>query len=95
MANHKSAEKAHRQALKRKAANSAVKSKARTFSNKVLEAVASGDLTLASQALSFADSQISRAVSSGVFKLNTAARKVSKLAHKVKALEKSLSTQAQ
>ena len=87
MANHKSALKAHKQSLVRAARNSAIKSRVKTFSGKVDVAIKGGNLENAVQSLRVAESEIMKSVSKGVLKLNTAARKVSKLAKKVKSLE--------
>ncbi|WHQ46757.1 MAG: 30S ribosomal protein S20 [Candidatus Midichloria sp.] len=87
MANHKSALKAHKQSVARAARNSSIKSRVKTFSNKVSIAVNSGNFENAVQSLRVAESEIMKSVTKGVLKLNTAARKVSKLAKKVKSLE--------
>ena len=87
MANHKSALKAHRQSVIRSMRNSAIKSKVKTFSGKVDAAIRGGNLENAIQSFRIAESEIMKSVSKGVLKLNTAARKVSKLAKKVKSLE--------
>ena len=87
MANHKSASKAHKQSVVRSVRNSAIKSRVKTFSGKVDLAIKSGSLENAVQSFRTAESEIMKSVSKGVLKLNTAARKVSKLAKKVKSLE--------
>ncbi|CAG7591585.1 MAG: 30S ribosomal protein S20 [Candidatus Midichloria sp.] len=87
MANHKSALKAHKQSVIRAARNSSVRSRVKTFSNKVIAAVNSGSFESSVQSLRVAESEIMKSVTKGVLKLNTAARKVSKLAKKVKSLE--------
>ena len=90
MAQHKSAIKAHKQSIKRVLRNKATKSKIKTFTKKVEELVKLNDLANATPALRIAESTIMKAVTKKVLKLNTASRKVSKLAHKVKSLEKSV-----
>ncbi len=90
MAQHKSAIKAHKQSLKRVLRNKATKSKIKTFTKKVEELVKLNDLANATPALRIAESTIMKAVTKKVLKLNTASRKVSRLAHKVKSLEKSV-----
>ena len=50
------------------------------------EAIASGDQTAATEALKVAQPEIMRGVTKGVTHKNTAARKVSRLAGRVKAL---------
>ncbi len=89
MAQHKSAIKAHKQSLKRALRNKIIKSKIKTFTKKVEELVKSKDSANAIPALKTAESTIMKAVTKKVLKLNTASRKVSKLTHKVKSLEKS------
>ena len=86
MAQHKSAIKAHKQSIKRVLRNKATKSKIKTFTKKVEELVKLNDLANATPALRIAESTIMKAVTKKVLKLNTASRKVSKLAHKVKSL---------
>lgn len=87
MANHKSAEKAHNISKKKAVRNKSIENRCKTFIKKVESSIISGSYTDARVALSNADSQIMKAVSKGVFKLNTASRKVSNLAKRVKALE--------
>ncbi|MDJ1407667.1 MAG: 30S ribosomal protein S20 [Candidatus Midichloria sp.] len=86
MTNHKSALKAHKQSVVRAARNFSVRSRVKTFSNKVIAAVNSGSFESSVQSLRVAESEIMKSVTKGVLKLNTAARKVSKLAKKVKPL---------
>jgi small subunit ribosomal protein S20 len=89
MAQHESAIKAHKQSLKRALRNRVTKTQIKTYSKKVDDGVASKDLDKAIAALRKAESVIMKAVTKNVLKLNTASRKVSKLAHKVKAIENS------
>lgn len=86
MAHHKSAIKRIRQTETRTEVNRARRSRIRTFIRKVEEAVNAGDKKLAQEAFRSAEPEIMRGVSKGVFKLNTAARKVSRLSAQVKAL---------
>jgi small subunit ribosomal protein S20 len=58
----------------------------RTFVRKVEEAIASGDKDAAAAALKAAEPELMRAASKGVVHKNTASRKVSRLAARVKAL---------
>ena len=90
MANHKSAIKAHQRSLTKSANNSVVKSKIKTFSTRVEVAVKSGQHVTAVNEFRLAESQIMKAVTKGVLKLNTAARKVSNLAKMVKTIEAQL-----
>ena len=86
MANSPSARKRIRQIERRTAVNKNRRSRIRTFIRKVEEAIASGDQDKASAALQQAQPEIMRGVTKGVFHRNTASRKISRLAHRVKAL---------
>ncbi len=87
MAHHRSAKKRIRQTAKRTALNRARRSRVRTFIKKVELAVASGDVEAARAALRAAEPEIRRGVTKGVLKLNTASRRISRLARKVNQLE--------
>ncbi len=86
MANTPQAKKRARQNEARFAINKARRSRIRTFLRKVEEAIASGDKEAATAALRAAQPELMRGVSKGVFHKNTASRKVSRLASRVKAL---------
>ncbi|MXN66786.1 30S ribosomal protein S20 [Stappia sp. GBMRC 2046] len=86
MANTPSAKKAARKIARRTAINKTRRSRVRTYLRTVEEAIASGDQTKASEALKAAQPELMRAASSGVFHKNTAARKVSRLNARIKAL---------
>ena len=86
MANTTSAKKMTRKIARRTAVNTARRSRIRSFIRKVEEAIAAGDIKTASEALKTAQPEIMRAASNGVMHKNTAARKVSRLASRVKAL---------
>ncbi len=86
MANSPSSKKRARQIERRTLVNKARRSRIRTFIRKVEEAIASGDQTAATEALKVAQPEIMRGVTKGVTHKNTAARKVSRLAGRVKAL---------
>ncbi|MCU0830905.1 MAG: 30S ribosomal protein S20 [Rhizobiaceae bacterium] len=86
MANTSSAKKATRKIEARTEINGARRSRVRTFVRKVEEALASGDKTAAAAALTAAEPELMRAVSKGVMHKNTVARKVSRLASRVRAL---------
>lgn len=86
MAHHKSAKKRIRQTERRTEVNAATKSRMRTFVKKVETAIASGDKTAAAAALSMAEPVMQRSVTKGVVDRNTAARKVSRLSKRIKAL---------
>ncbi|WP_127145119.1 30S ribosomal protein S20 [Pelagibacterium montanilacus] len=86
MANTPSAKKATRKIAARTQVNTARRSRVRTFIRKVEEAIASGDQAAAQAALRVAEPEIARAAGKGVFHKNLAARKVSRLSKRVKAL---------
>lgn len=86
MANSPQAKKRARQNERRYAVNKARRSRIRTFLRNVEEALASGDQAAAAEALKAAQPEVMRGVTKGVFHKNTAARKISRLAARVKAL---------
>jgi small subunit ribosomal protein S20 len=86
MANHPSAEKRHRQTLRRTAVNRARVSRIRTFVKKVETAIASGDKEAARAAFAAAAPEMQRGISKGVLHRNTVARKLSRLSANIKAL---------
>ncbi len=86
MAHSRSAKKRVRQTLRRTLRNRSRKSRIRTFVRKVEEAIASGDYEAARAAFVDAESELRRGVTKGVLHINTAARKISRLARRVKAL---------
>ncbi len=87
MAHHASAKKALRQSEKHNERNKARSSEIKTFVKKVLAAIAAKDLPLAQEAFKLAQAKIMKGAQKDLLKPNTASRKVSRLAHKVKALE--------
>nr|AAA91096.1 ribosomal protein S20 [Sinorhizobium meliloti] len=86
MANTTSAKKATRKIARRSAVNKARRSRIRSFVRKVEEAIASGDQALAAAALKAAQPELMRPATKGVMHSNTASRKVSRLAQRVKSL---------
>ncbi|MEW5704102.1 MAG: 30S ribosomal protein S20 [Pseudomonadota bacterium] len=86
MATTKSAKKSTRQMAKRTEVNRARRTRIRTFLKKVETATASGDKEAAAAALRAAQPEIMRGVTKGVLKKNTAARKLSRLSARIKAL---------
>lgn len=86
MANTPSAKKAARKIARRTAVNKSRRSRVRTFLRAVEEAIASGDQTAAAAALKAAQPELQRAASKGVVHSNTASRKISRLAHRVKVM---------
>ena len=86
MANTPQAKKRARQNEKRFAINKARRSRIRTYLRKVEEAIASGDKEAATAALRAAQPELMRGVTKGVYHKNTASRKISRLAARVKAI---------
>jgi small subunit ribosomal protein S20 len=86
MANTSSAKKAARKITARTEVNRDRRGRVRTFVRKVEEALASGDQAAAQAALKAAEPELMRASSKGVVHKNAAARKVSRLTKRVKAL---------
>lgn len=86
MANTPSAKKAARRIARRTTVNKARRSRMRTFLRQVEEAIAGGDREQAVRALRAAEPEIMRAAQKGVIHKNLAARKVSRLSARVKAL---------
>jgi small subunit ribosomal protein S20 len=86
MANTAQSKKRARQSEARYAVNKARRSRIRTFLRKVEEALASGDQAVAAAALKVAQPELARGVSKGVLHKNTVARKMSRLASRVKAV---------
>jgi len=87
MANTTSAKKAVRKIAARTEVNRARRTRMRTYVRNVEEAIASGDQNAAVAALKAAEPELMRAASKGVVHKNTASRKVSRLAARVKALK--------
>ena len=86
MANTSSAKKAARKMVRRAAINKSRRSRVRNYVRKVEEALASGDKAAAIEAFKAAQPELMRAAGKGVMHANTASRKVSRLAHRVKTL---------
>ena len=86
MANTEQSKNRARQSEARYAVNKARRSRIRTYVRKVEEALASGDAAAAAEALKNAQPELARGVTKGVMHKNTASRKVSRLASRVKAL---------
>jgi small subunit ribosomal protein S20 len=86
MANTKSAKKAARQTERRTEINKSRRSRLKTFVRKVEEAIAAGEKEAAAMALRQAQPEIQRSASKGIIHKNTAARKISRLSQRIKAL---------
>ncbi len=86
MANSPQAKKRARQNERRAEINKARRSRIRTFLRKTEEAIASGEKDAAVEALKALQPELMRGVTKGVFHKNTAARKMSRLSARVKAI---------
>jgi small subunit ribosomal protein S20 len=86
MPNIDSAKKRVRQITKRTAVNHARKSRIRSITRKVEEAITAGDKAAAVAALKAAEPEIMRGASKGVLHRNTGSRKVSRLAKRAAKL---------
>jgi small subunit ribosomal protein S20 len=86
MANHKSAEKRARQTERRTAVNGVRRSRMRGSIKKVEEAIKSGDKKAARDALQAAQPDIQRGSAARVIAKNAAARRVSRLNARIKAM---------
>ena len=80
MANHPSAEKRHRQSVKRAARNQGVRTQVRTAVKKARGAISDGSKDTAAEAVAAAARSLDKAVSKGVLHRNNAARRTSRLA---------------
>ncbi len=86
MAYIKSAKKRIRQIERRTVVNRDRLSRIRTFIKKVELAIAGGDKATAGEALRRAQPELMRGVTKGIFHRNTAARKISRLSSRIKAM---------
>lgn len=87
MANIKSSKKRVEINQRQAERNKAVRSRVKTYEKKVYEAIESKDKEKAKEALRVATSEIEKAKSKGVFKKETASRKVSRLSLAVNKME--------
>lgn len=94
MANIKSAKKRNITNEKARLKNISYRSEIKTYTKKVLEALAANDFEGARTSLSKAESLIAKSVHKGIMKKNTASRKISRLAHRVKAENQAHTTAA-
>ena len=85
MANHKSAAKRARQTIRKTSDNSSRKNAVRTFEKKLTKALEAKSVSELPTLLKNFASQIMKAAKTGVFKKETAARKISRLSKKVSA----------
>jgi small subunit ribosomal protein S20 len=87
MANTSSAKKATRVSARRTIINKNRLSRVRTAVKKVEEAITSGDKAAAEAALRAAQPELQRGAQKGIVHKNAAARRVSRLSKRVKALQ--------
>ncbi len=87
MANHKSSVKRIRRNASRAVINTNRRSRMRTFIKKVELALSAGNAEEAKTAFKNAQPEIQRGVAKGLLHKNTAARKLSRLSARVKALK--------
>ena len=88
MANIKSAEKRHRQSLKRRASNTHWRSTVKSAMKKVRDAVVAKDPTKAKDALKSAERSLKKAATKGAIHGRNASRHVARLAKAVVAIAK-------
>jgi len=86
MANHTATKKSIRTVAKRSVVNSDRRNAVRRYIKKVENLIEAGDKKEAQTAFRAAQQQLMKAVSKGVFKLNTASRKLSRLSKRIKSL---------
>ena len=84
MANHPSAQKRHRQSLRRRAKNKSVKSLCRSLAKKTTTAAATGDSENAAKLLKDTEKVLASAARKKVLHKKNASRKISRLAKAVK-----------
>lgn len=86
MANSPQSKKRARQNVRRQAVNKARRSRIRTHLRNVENAITSGDKNAAQEELRAMQPELMRGVTKGIYHKNTAARKLSRLASRVKAM---------
>ncbi|MGZ3787592.1 MAG: 30S ribosomal protein S20 [Bacteriovorax sp.] len=87
MANHKSSEKRAKQDIKKNLVNKTNESKSKTAVKKVRDAITAGDKKGAAELLATAQAELRKLAKNGVIKLNTAARKTSRLASQINSIK--------
>jgi small subunit ribosomal protein S20 len=87
VANHKSSEKRAKQDIKKNLVNKTNESQMKTSVKKVRDAVTAGDKKTAAELLKSAQAELRKLAKTGVIKLNTAARRTSRLAAQVNGLK--------
>jgi small subunit ribosomal protein S20 len=88
MANTKSAEKRNRQAQKRRARNTAVRTTVKGAVKKAREVIATRDVAKSKDAFKSASRTLSKAASKGVLHKKNASRRISRLAKAIHAQSK-------
>ncbi len=86
MANTKSAKKSAIIAEKNEVINRARRSRIRTFVRKVEDAIKANDEVLAREAFKKLEPELMRGVTKGIYKLNTASRKLTRLASQIRKI---------
>ena len=86
MANHPSAEKRHRQSVKRAARNQAIRTRVRSAVKKLNGLIGAGNPAAAQSELRAVVKALDKAVSKGVLHRNNASRRASRLATQVAKL---------
>ena len=86
MAHHKSSLKRIRRTERATAVNRDRRGRIRTEIRNVEEAITAGDQAIALEALKKAQPEIMRGVTRGIVKKNTASRKVSRMAQRIKSM---------
>ena len=86
VANHPSALKRHRQSEKRRLRNRAVKTRLRRLVREVRTALSTRDADAAAKSFATATRALDKAVTKGVLHRNSAARRISRLAHALSQL---------
>lgn len=87
MANTSSAKKAMRQAIKRNLVNKSRKNRIRSFFRKVEDAIKAGNEAQAREAYKALEPELMRGVTKKVMTLNTASRKLRRLADRIRKLQ--------
>lgn len=85
---HASALKAHRKSLARLAQNTQVRSRVRTLTRNVVKEIEAKNLDAAKTQFKIAQAAWQKAAKRGIFTVNAASRKVSRLASRIAAISK-------
>jgi small subunit ribosomal protein S20 len=80
--NHPSAQKRHRQNLKRQARNRGIKTRVRTFAKSALDAIGGSDKEAAAKSLREVMRVLHKAASKGAVNRNAASRKIARLSRR-------------